>query len=625
VKCRTPYGILSPDYHYNVGDVLKGDIEGIVSFESNLFGGGEYTFVVPKPIFRFDETVPQFKDYPCLVHAYEYMNPSYLQIFNKGLQNTSCTQIAQVRGQIQKGLAEGKFTNDKIAAASTTFLRPSFEKGEDGKPKSTINCLKTDFDRNSMPFECRPVTTLKGEGRHLTIAAYNLENLAGNQDERIAQMGVAIRHSLKCPDILSLVEIQDNNGWDFEGGASADLTLEKVIKQSNCKNDGVIYKAINIDPIIHNEGGQPGGNIRVAYLYNEKRVGFTPWGQFSDGPLSSGALQETRITDEGNLSINPGRVFPNSEAFKNTRKSIIAQFDFHGEKIFVIGNHFNSKLGDTSVWGARQPFYSYSDEERATLAQTINEFVRVLDLRSPKAHIAVLGDFNAYYNERSMLALENGGDLTNLMFYKNLVKPTDRYSHNHNGGSSAIDFIFANRNFMKKSPAFEVLHINSDYMGRLSDHDPVVARFYFPYSSPEVELEERMADEVSKQVNKLGMKIVEDKGLQTIAEIDNNIVSIGTVYNPLFVGPAKYKEVKLKAYCEAETFADVNYSDQLDGKVLSFKKADTLEENGRSVINIEFNELPLIVKCFKAKGDKSSFSGKDLSLQLQGILEATLL
>lgn len=624
LKCRTPYGILSPDYHYNIGDVLKGEIEGIISFESNLFGGGEFTFVVPEPVFRFDETVPQFKNYPCLVHAYEYMNPSYAGIFSAGIENTSCTQIANVRGQISKGLAEGKFDNEKLQTASASFLRPSFEKDEDGNPKRTVNCLQTDFDRTSMPFECRPVTTLKGEGRHLTIAAYNLENLAGNQQERINQMGMAIRHSLKCPDILSLVEVQDDNGWDFEGGADAQGTLDKIIVGSNCKADGVTYKAININPIVHNEGGQPGGNIRVAYLYNTKRVGFRVWGQNSDGPLSSGALQETRITPEGNLSINPGRVFPNSEAFKNTRKSIVAQFDFMGEKIFVIGNHFNSKLGDTSHWGARQPFYSYSDEERATLAMTINEFVRILDMREPNAHIAVLGDFNAYYNERSMKTLENGGDLTNLMFHGNLVAPNDRYSHNHNGGSSAIDFIFANRNFMKKSPAFEVLHINSDYMGRLSDHDPVVARFYFPYENPAAELEERVSDEVSNQTEKLGLRILDKAKLSNLAEVANNIYSKGSIQNPLLIGTDKFQKLKEKGYCEADSFASINYSDDLNGKILSLKKITDREEAGRRVIDIEFNELPLIIKCLKDSGDKTVVTGKDLNLLLQGMFEASL-
>lgn len=410
----TKDGVINTQAYYNVGDIVKGDITGNLSFESNLFGGAEYTLVLP-----VDE--PQF--------------------------------------------------------AETNIDRriPDFPKHEKAE-----NCFKHNPNKKHWPVECRPQTVLKGEDNKLSIAAYNLENLAGNQDERIENTGKAIRYNLQCPDIIGLVEIQDDNGLDLQGGADAMVTIQKIIDESKCIEDGVTYKAININPVNHNEGGQPGGNIRVAYIYNSSRVGFTPRGTVSDttGQLR-GALQETNLTPEGDLSLNPGRVFPNSDAFKSTRKSIIAQFEFRGEKVFVIGNHFNSKLGDTSFWGATQPPYPKSDEERATLAMGINEFVRIIEYKEPKAHVIVVGDFNAHYNERSMLTLENGGILNNLMFYKDLVHPSDRYTHNYNGASSAIDFIFANRNLLKRDPEMEIIHINSDYMGRLSDHDPVISRFSF--------------------------------------------------------------------------------------------------------------------------------------------------
>ena len=410
----TKDGVIDTQAYYNVGDIIKGDIIGNLSFESNLFGGGEYTLVLP--------------------------------------------------------VDEPDFTSTNIDRRIPEFP----------KDKRAENCIRHNPSRNHWPVECRPQTKLKGENRKLSIAAYNLENLAGNQDERIENTGKAIRYNLLCPDIIGLVEIQDDNGLDLQGGADAMLTIQKIIDDSECSEEGVTYEAININPVNHNEGGQPGGNIRVAYIYNSARVDFTPRGNVSDvvGQLN-GSLQETNLTPQGNLSINPGRVFPNSAAFKNTRKSIIAQFEFKGEKVFVIGNHFNSKLGDTSFWGATQPPYPKSDEERATLAMGINEFVRIIEYREPNAHVVVLGDFNAQYNERSMITLGNDGVLNNLMFYKDIVHPKDRYTHNFNGNSSAIDFIFANRNLLNKNPEMEAIHINTDFMGRLSDHDPVIARFTF--------------------------------------------------------------------------------------------------------------------------------------------------
>lgn len=535
-RCRVPGGLTYTGYHYNVGDIFKGNITGILSFEGNLFGGGEYSLVLPETIYRYDENVNNGENAPCIVRSLEYMNPNYTELFAEGIEKASCSEILSTR----QALTE-KAPPEHLKSIQEDFVKKAF--GAD----KTVNCLDIDFFKDNMPFECRPTTKHKGEKRKLTVAAFNLENLAGNQPLRLESIGKAIRHNMKCPDIVSLVEIQDNNGLDLQGGADADITIKKLIKASRCIQDGVKYEGINVNPINHNEGGQPGGNIRVAMIYNKKRVSFEQWGVNTDGPLSDGTLQETRITDQGNLSINPGRVFPNSDAFKNTRKSIVAQFGFEGEKVFVIGNHFNSKLGDTSFVGATQPPYPKSDEERAELAMGINEFVRILEMREPNANIIVLGDFNANYNERSMRTLENGGDLTNLMFYKDLVHPNDRYSHNHNGSSTAIDFIFANKNLVAKEPALDVLHINSDYMGRISDHDPVVASFHF--RDDQATFNEDISGPLSETSQAINIVVKKPQILNQLLSHKNNFIANGTVYNPLAFGSQTVQELLKKAHC----------------------------------------------------------------------------
>lgn len=484
-RCRVPSGLITTEYHYNVGDIFKGEVVGIISFESNLFGGGEYTFVLPQPVYRYDKDINNGDKAICIVRSLEYLNPNYTKRFSSGIREANCGEILAQRESLNKKIKE-EIKNDQITpnkmdslSGLNNILRPSFGTNADGTPKEIINCLDVDLFKTSMPFECRPQTKLKAKGRDLTVVAYNLENLAGNQDDRIETLGDAIRNNLKCPDIISLVEIQDNNGLDFEGGTDATITLNKVIKATKCEAEDVVYKSVNIDPVNHNEGGQPGGNIRVAMLYNSSRVNFTAWQPNTTGPLGDASLQETRMTEDGNLTNNPGRVFPTATAFQNTRKSTVAQFEFRGEKVFVIGNHFNSKLGDSSFWGATQPPFPKSDQERTMLGIGVNNFVQLIERYEPNANVIVLGDFNAYYNERSMKALGAGGVLTNLMFYKDLTTPGQRYSHNFNGNSGAIDFIFANRRLLGKKPQFEAIHINSDYMGRLADHDPVIAKFSF--------------------------------------------------------------------------------------------------------------------------------------------------
>ena len=369
--------------YFNVGDLVEGKVQGVLTYDMNIFGDGEFSIVLPE--------------------AQSVLNTGY------------------------QGEGEVKLEN-------------------------------------------RPITSLAPTEDKLTIATFNIKNLSADQTARVKRVGMAIKTTLKCPDIVNLVEVQDNNGVDFSGGSAADRTMENIIASIDC-GEGFEYKPLNIDPVNHHEGGVPGGNIRVAMIYNAKRVGF-------DHRPSPGPLAETMITADGSISYNPGRVYPGDNAFKGTRKSIIAQFEFKGEPVFVIGNHFNSKLGDSSAWSSIQPVTLGSEEKRARLAAKINEFVGNLSYKNPKANIAVVGDFNAYMTETPMRVLE-GNLLVNLMTWRNLCPPEKRYTTNFNGSSQALDYIFVNNNLKDKQPEFEVLHINSDFMGRLSDHDPLISRFKF--------------------------------------------------------------------------------------------------------------------------------------------------
>lgn len=368
---------------YNIGDVIEGELTGNIIYDKNLFGDGNYTFVLPQE------------------------QPAILTLQKKN--------------------------------AALTALK--------SRPKSSLNKLPD----------------------HLRVATFNVENLSGNQFSRIIELGKAISSQLLCPEIINFVEIQDVNGEDFSGDAKGNTTLKRIIDVLNCP--GTNYLPLNIDPIVHAEGGQPGGNIRVAMIYDAKSVLFTPRGE-------AGPFTETLVMPDGSLSVNPGRVFPNDPVFATTRKSIVAEFSFAGETIFIIGNHFNSKLGDSSRWGANQPPFLGSENMRSNIADRINYFVNILHLKNPKAHIIVLGDFNAYMIENALKILE-GKVLTNLMAQDQILPKAERYTTNYNGNSQPLDYIFISNSLFDKSPELEIPHFNSDYMGRLSDHDPVIARFNF--------------------------------------------------------------------------------------------------------------------------------------------------
>ena len=115
-------------------------------------------------------------------------------------------------------------------------------------------------------------TTRKQRSSELAVATYNVENLDPTDDTFAAHASAIVQH-LKSPDIVSLEEIQDNNGAKNDGTVAADQTLTKLI-DAIVAAGGPKYDWRSIDPADNTDGGEPGGNIRQAFLFNPERVSF---------------------------------------------------------------------------------------------------------------------------------------------------------------------------------------------------------------------------------------------------------------------------------------------------------------------------------------------------------------
>ncbi|MGX7111623.1 hypothetical protein [Gemella cuniculi] len=112
----------------------------------------------------------------------------------------------------------------------------------------------------------------------LTIASYNIENFSANNsghdetpEEKVDKIAKSFINEIHSPDIITLIEVQDNNGGINNGEVSGVKSGEKLadrIKSLGGKN----YKYVEIAPVDGKDGGKPGANIRVAYLYNPDRV-----------------------------------------------------------------------------------------------------------------------------------------------------------------------------------------------------------------------------------------------------------------------------------------------------------------------------------------------------------------
>ncbi len=308
---------------------------------------------------------------------------------------------------------------------------------------------------------------------HLRVASYNLMNLSARDTQRLAVLGSQIVNLMMSPDIIGLQEIQDNDGSVSTLAVSADETYQGIIDVI-AGLGGPPYGFVDIDPIPDRDGGIPAGNIRVGFLYRLDR-GLT----LADAPHGDANTAVEIINLDGNpsLSLNPGRINPTHLAFADSRKPLVVEFNDAGESLFVINNHFNSKGGDTPLFGEVQPPLLESEIQRNQQAQLVGDFAADLLGLNPNSRVIVLGDLNDFQFSQPLKTLE-GDHLINLI---NTLPIEARYSYVYDGNSQVLDHILVSDSLVEGLVSMDILHVNSefDYTQRFSDHDILIATFDF--------------------------------------------------------------------------------------------------------------------------------------------------
>jgi predicted extracellular nuclease len=308
----------------------------------------------------------------------------------------------------------------------------------------------------------------------LAIATYNVENLAPTDPAaKYSALAAGVVTNLASPDIISVEEIQDNSGATDDGVVAADQTLTKFTAAITAAG-GPTYQWSEIDPVNDQDGGQPGGNIRVVFLYNSARVALD---SVAGGSESSGVTVTAAPDGTANLSASPGLVDPTNGAWTSSRKPLAAEFVFQGKKVIVVGNHFASKLGDQNSDGRFQPAARSSEVQRDQQATVLNGFVKSVLAVDPKANVVLAGDFNDYQFSPAVTTLtDNGSTLTDLI---GTLPENERYTYVFNGISQVLDHIFVTKALSAGGPAavqYDVIHVNSEFAAQASDHDPQVVR-----------------------------------------------------------------------------------------------------------------------------------------------------
>jgi len=253
---------------------------------------------------------------------------------------------------------------------------------------------------------------------------------------------------LGSPDIVALQEVQDDDGGEYSDTVSAGKTLEAIVGAISAEG-GPTYKTISLEPVDDAEGGQPGGNIRVAFLYNPERV-------------AADQSNARRISDV---------------SFERTRLPLAVPFVFAGRQVMVINVHFSSKSGSEPLYGKNQPPKDGTIAARTEQARAVRQFIRQLAPDSNRS-ILIVGDFNSLWYEEPMMLITGGNpSMTNLA----LAEPeVERISYVFDGNSQSLDHVIAGLG-ANQSAELTTLHINSvmPESKQTSDHDPKYVKLKF--------------------------------------------------------------------------------------------------------------------------------------------------
>jgi hypothetical protein len=354
----------------------------------------------------------------------------------------------------------------------------------------------------------REVTTIVADTRALTIATFNVENLDPTDGmARFTALADAIANNLGAPDILSIEEIQDNNGAAAGDGVSAtgtdaSRTWQMLVDAVNVAT-GERYQWVDELPEYNAEGGEPGGNIRVGFLYNTNRV------QLGDLAADASIGERRAYTDrigDGVRAAGDMLAFDdsmiadqiNTADWANTRKSLLGEFSFNGNAVYVTANHLPSKGGSGTFWqidqniDAGQP-ENAGFEKRSAIADDLWNLLDTIQSGSADNRIVASGDINDFYFTRPLEALtgyvdQNGNARQGGARFDNLtvteLTEAERYTYAFDGRSQAIDHVIADQQ-LSAVANYDVVHINTGYNSRggtnpaLSDHDPALAQFDF--------------------------------------------------------------------------------------------------------------------------------------------------
>ncbi|UVO55786.1 Calx-beta domain-containing protein [Sphingomonas sp. SUN039] len=292
----------------------------------------------------------------------------------------------------------------------------------------------------------RETTNLVGDATRFSYASFNLENFDPTDPvSKVALLASEIVNGLRSPDIIGAQEIQDadgaGTGTNLSGTVTAQLLIDAIAALG-----GPTYRYIEVAPTVANStGGEPNGNIRNGFFYNTARVTYVE---------GSAALIDT-------------------SAYTGSRRPLVADFMFNGERITAIDLHSTSRGGSDPLWGATQPPTDAGDGARTAQANGVRAYIDAALAIDPARKFVVNGDFNGFYFETALTNLTAGGVIANLY---DTLPVQERYSYIFGGNYQTLDHILVSGSLLAGS-TLDIVHQNAflDAAQQATDHDQPVA------------------------------------------------------------------------------------------------------------------------------------------------------
>ena len=233
--------------------------------------------------------------------------------------------------------------------------------------------------------------------------------------------------------MIALEEIQDNNGATNDGVVDANVTLDQLVAAIAAAG-GPAYQWRQINPVDNQDGGEPGGNIRVGFLFRTDRgLAFVdrPGGNVDDG-------QRSPSTAGPVLSVSPGRIDP-------TQHGLRQQPQAAGGRVHLPAADRVRDRQPLQLQGWRRAAVRslpaarslVTEVQRHQQAQVVNDFVDSILAVDGAANVVVLGDINDFEFSDTVSILK-GGVLHNLI---DTLPPNERYSYVFEGNSQVLDHI----------------------------------------------------------------------------------------------------------------------------------------------------------------------------------------